>query len=147
MWQEQLIHLQQGFPDVVKLYRPATTAQIRGAEQLLGLRLADIDPDWPEFLQLTNGASIMVYCLAGAATTRFLDLADLNTGLWDLDLYSWIREHFLGFMPNSSPMNIGFVRDGQRMRCVAFLSELTDLAVLPIASSFGRFMKIVPAGR
>ena len=137
---EQLDLLQQAFPQAIKIYQPATATQILQTEQLLGLKLSDVDPSWLDFLRLTNGASVLDYCIMGAMTSHIENIADANRRLWNLNLYDWLRKHFICFLGTSSPMMIGFVREGRRTRCIAFLAELTDNAVLPIASSFETFV-------
>jgi hypothetical protein len=140
VWKKHLTQLQQQFPEAIKLYRPATTDQISQTEQCLGLKLAEMDPDWLELLRLTNGASVLAYCYMGAMTSHIASITEVNTELWAIELYRWVKERFVCFLRDCSPMMIGFVREGRRMRCIAFLSEPTDTVVLPIASSFKAFM-------
>ena len=141
MWQAKLLRLHELFPEVVRLYQPVVINQIRQTENMIGLRLSDLDVSWHEFLEISNGASILDYCLAGAMTSHIASIASVNKMFQNEERFSWLQKHFTCFMVDSSSMNIGFVRDGLRMRCVAFLGEPSDMSVLPIASSFNAFMQ------
>jgi hypothetical protein len=140
VWRRLLTQVHLEYPDSIRLYEPATLAQVHQAEQLLKITFVDLDQDWSGLFQLTNGASVLGYSLAGAMNSRIVDLAEVSTEIRDLGPYRWVREHFVRFLVDASPMSIGFVREGDRGRCMAFLSELTDTSVLPIASSFNVFM-------
>lgn len=140
MWKEKFISLQKRFPEAVKLYQPATDSQISKMEEELGLSLEKVDPAWLEFLRFSNGASVFSYNFIGAESKKVSSISDLNKMLWDIPIYYWAKEHFLGFFGDASPMNIGFFREGNDVRCVALLAELTDACVLPIASNFENFV-------
>jgi len=133
--------LQQEYPESVELAKPASADEIASTERRLGLRLGDLDPEWPEFLRLTNGAAILDnWFYSATLRRRDWDIASENVGLWDLDCYRWLKERFVAFLEMSGPDRVGFVREGSRPRCVAYHCELDDTAALPIASSFGRFL-------
>jgi hypothetical protein len=141
MWKQKLDVLAETYPEVIKTYKSATATQIRHTEHLLDFRLTEVEPTWSDFLRSTNGASLLDYCLLEAESTVVESISNVNRTYWDLDIYHWMRDHFICFLTDSSPMNIGFVRVGQRVRCVACLADPTDTAVLPIASSFEAFLK------
>jgi hypothetical protein len=140
MWKEKFTSFQRRFPDAVKLNQPATDSQISKLEDELGLNLEEVDPGWMEFLRFSNGASVLSYNFSGVESKKISSISDLNKMLWDIPTYSWAKEHFLGFFGDASPMNIGFFREDNNVRCVALLTELTDTYVLPIASNFDNFV-------
>jgi hypothetical protein len=76
----------------------------------------------------------------GAMTTHIVNIVEVNNVSTKNTIYSWHKERFIRFLGSSWSMEIGFVREGTKSRCVAFLSEPTDKNVLPIASSFNVFM-------
>jgi hypothetical protein len=140
MWKEKFTSFQRRFPDAVKLYQPVTESQISKIEEELGLSLEEIDPGWLEFLRYSNGASVLSYNFRGVESKKVSSISELNKTLLDIPIYSWAKEHFLGFFGDASPMNIGFFREGNNVRCVALLTELSDTCVLPIASNFENFV-------
>jgi hypothetical protein len=138
MWREQLEQLKQAFPEAVKIYRSATDVEILQTQDALNLNISDIVSEWPEFLRYTNGASLLDYCFLGAMTTRIASISEVNLELWRFN--PWAREHFLAFLGDSTGMGIGFVRQGQEVRCIGYMREMYDMIVLPIASSFTSFI-------
>jgi hypothetical protein len=139
MWRQKIFNLGHEFPELVKLYQPASREHIKQTEKRLGLRLAELDPAWVEFLSMTNGASIMDYCLVGAMSSQIASIAEVNLELWSISRGKWINGNFVIFLGSSIPSDIGFTKSG-RKRCVAFLSTPMETSVLPIASSFDTFM-------
>lgn len=140
MWKDMVYQLKHDFPEAVRLYRPATDAQLQKTGQLLGVNLEAIDNDWVEFLQVTNGAGFLFHLFYGAMNSQIATISEINLQLWGIDDYRWVKEHFICFFSHASSQCIGFVRENQQTRCIAFISELTDNAVLPIASSFKMFL-------
>jgi hypothetical protein len=139
MWSQKLFDLRREFPELIKLYPPASREQIEQTEQKLGLRLAELDPAWVEFLSMTNGASILDYCLVGAMSSQIASIAEINIELWSINKGNRIEGNFVTFLGSSSPTDIGFMKIDRR-KCVALLSTPMETAVLPIASSFDAFM-------
>jgi hypothetical protein len=141
-WKDQLEQLVERFPDAIKKYQPANEKQIKKTEQSIKNTLMNISPAWYEFLEWTNGASILDYCILGSGNSRIADIAEVNRELWDLGIKTWNEKGFISFMGDSTSMNIGFMSIAEDIHCVTFLSEPTDDCVLPIASSFNNFLRI-----
>jgi hypothetical protein len=134
---QRLIALSQAAKLVV-LYPPADARLIaRSTGSLPG----PFDEELLSLYRLSNGASVLDYCIAGCKNRRLADIAEHTLGLWAAN--DLLALDFVGFMTTSAGQEFGYLHDTASggTHVVGVLPELGAGGLLPIASSIGRFFE------
>jgi hypothetical protein len=122
----------------VVLFPPA---DVRLMSRSVGKLPGPFDEELLSFYQLSNGASLLDYCVAGCKNPRLVDLADHTLNLWAAN--DLLALDFIGFMTTSAGHEFGYLHDtaSKGSHVVAVLPELSAGGLLPIASSVSRFFQ------
>jgi hypothetical protein len=116
-------------------------ADVRMMSRSVGKLPGPFDHQMLAFYGLSNGASLLDYCVAGCKNPRLIDVADHTLSLWAAN--DLLALDFIGFMTTSAGQEFGYLHDTESsgLHIVAVLPELSSGGVLPIASSVGRFFR------
>lgn len=134
---QRLIALSHAAKPVV-LYPPADARLIaRSTGKLPG----PFDEELLSLYRLSNGASVLDYCIAGCKNRRLADVAEHTIGLWAAN--DLLALDFVGFMTTSAGQEFGYLHDtaSEGTHVVAVLPELGADGLLPLASTVGRFFE------
>jgi hypothetical protein len=124
----------------VVLFPPA---DVRRIYRSIGKLPGPFDETLLSFYRLSNGASLLDYCVAGCKNRRLVDVADHTLGLWATN--SMLALDFVAFMTTSAGQEFGYLDETERngSHVVAVLPDLSSQGVLPISSSINRFFQVV----
>ena len=124
----------------IRLYPPA---DIRLSSRSISKIPGKFDSALQSFYELSNGASLLDYCILGCKNPRIRDVADHTLSLWATN--DSLALDFVGFMTTSAGQEFGYLQETNSggAHVVAVLPELSSQSMLPLASSVGSFLRVL----
>lgn len=99
-----------------------------------------IPQDLRDFYKITNGASVLDYCMVGCKNTKLLDIAKNTLEIWDSK--DELSCKFIGFITTSSAQNFGYLLEYEYKNSfpVAYVDSLEEERIIVISSTVEMFL-------